>query len=193
MPCPRCGADLRRDGIRSLTGIDEPVRSCSTCGLGVGMRRGFDRSLRERLDIPLCILRLVVVLAILGTIALVGGALVVLPGFQMLDDIPGPAVRVGRLVVLAAIGGVIVVACAPHRSGPDCAAAWLFMALGGTTYVLIQAILGEGPDWWEIVRFDSMTGGLVMVMATGAIACLLAVPLRDRMIRAWPADRGTSE
>ena len=67
------------------------------------------------------------------------------------------------------------------------------MALGGTTYVLIQAILGEGPDWWEIVRFDSMTGGLVMVMATGAIACLLAVPLRDRMIRAWPADRGTSE
>ena len=100
MPCPRCGADLRRDEIRSLKGIDEPVRSCSACGLGIGMRRGIDRSVRERLDLPLCILRLVVVLAILGTIALVGGALVVFLGFQMLDDIPGPAVRVGVLVVL---------------------------------------------------------------------------------------------
>ena len=193
MPCPRCGADLRRGAIRSLAGIDEPVGSCSTCGLGVGLRRGFDRSLRERLEIPLYILRLVVVVAILGTIALVGGALVVLPGFQMLDDIPGPAVRVGLPVVIAAIGGAIVVACVPHRSGPACAAAWLFLALGGTTYVLIQAILGEGPDWWEIVRVESMTGVLVTVMATGAIASLLAVPLRDRMIRAWPADRGDSE
>ena len=193
MPCPRCGADLRRGEIRKLTGIDEPASSCPSCGLGVGMRRGFDRSLRERLEIPLCILRLVVVLAILGTIALIGGALVVLPGFQMFDDIPGPAVRVGLLVVLAGIGGAIVVACAPHRSGPTCAAAWLFLTLGGTTYVLIQAILGDGPDWWENVRFDSMTGVLVTVMTTGAIACLLAVPPRDRMIRAWLADRRNSE
>lgn len=189
-PCPRCGQSLLNSVRQRVAWLEEPVRTCTGCGLGVSEHRSPGGPLRERLRIPISIARLVLVPMILLAVGILASVVNIEITQPRLDELGVSfTYEIGVALLSATAGCLAIVLMAPHRGALACGCTWAATTVLCTYLVLLMIAIDLGP------RGLNQHHLFLIAVQTAGVAlggCLLSYPLasiRDLVIRLWTRPR----
>ena len=176
--------------LQRVPWLGEPVRTCTSCGLGVSEHGSPHGPLRERLRIPISIARLILVPMILLAIGIVTSVANIEITHPRLDELGMSTIyEIGVVFLSATIGSLAIVLMAPHRGALACGMTWAVTTVSCSWLVLLIIGIDLGSR-----SLDQHRLFLIAVQTTSVAlgGCLMSYPmasLRNHVIRLWTRNR----
>ena len=186
-----------KSALQRVPWLEDPVRTCTGCGLGVSERRAPDRPFWERLRIPISIARLIIVPAILLTIGIVASVVNIEVTHPRLDELGlSISYEIGVALLSATIGSLAIVLMAPHQGSLACGSTWAATTVLCTCLMLLVISVDLGPRSLNQHRLFLIAVQMASVALGGFVLSYPLASFRDLIIRLWirprPDDGGRS-